>query len=110
MNERNFHESIKSRMKWLAICMGTAMLINPLPGVAQSNTVQSSEKGSSFLKPFTADALLRKVQELLPSVKLESIEYEHRLIVNHHARKDNVPCAVALLPSQAENVLNEVSP
>jgi plastocyanin len=47
MNDRNFHESTKSRMKWLAICMGTAMLIRPSPGVAQSNTVQSSDKGTA---------------------------------------------------------------
>ena len=47
MNDRNFHESTKSRMKGLAICMGTAMLIRPSPGVAQSNTVQSSDKGTA---------------------------------------------------------------
>ena len=47
MNERNFHESAKGGMKWLAICMGTAMLISPLPGVAQSNTVQSSDQGTA---------------------------------------------------------------
>ena len=43
MNERNFHESTKSRMKWLAICMGTAILISPLPGVAQSNTAPQTK-------------------------------------------------------------------
>src|SRR5580765_6613319 len=47
MNERNLHESTVTRTKWLAICMGTAMLISPLPGVAQSNTVQSSDKGTA---------------------------------------------------------------